>query len=73
MSQQAEVVKGPPTNQNTATFKEITPNLDHGLRLDLDYEMIDEELEERENIEDIGCETDNNSPTTDKTDELFPL
>lgn len=65
-SQQAEVAQGAPT------FNEFTPNLDHGLTLDSDHEMMDEEPEDIEDIEDIGCETDNNSPSADKTDELFP-
>ena len=34
--------------------------------------MMDEEPEDIEDIEDIGYETDNDSPTADKTDELFP-
>ena len=72
MSQQVEVAQGAPTNQNTPTFNEFTPNLDYRFMLDSNHEMIDEEPEDMEDIEDLGCETNNNSSTTIKTDELFP-
>ena len=71
-SQQAEVAQGAPTNQNTFTFNEFTPKLDHNLTLDSDHEMIEKKPEDIEDIEHIGCETDNNSSTANKTDELFP-